>query len=136
ARVRGGAPDVTSAASRSHSAPEPVQLCVMDDAHLPGVLALERAAFDDPWSEGQYRDELANAFAHCRVLTRGDAVVASLVFRAVAGEVELLRIATHPLERRAGLGRMLVQHLLTSAVGERVTLEVRRGNTAAIALYS
>lgn len=112
----------------------------MCEAHLPAVLPIERASFPVPWDEATFLSELGHTWSHCFVLVReaDDAVVGQLVFWSVAGEVELLNVATHPEVRGRGCGRALVWHLidfgLTSGA-ERVTLEVRRGNAPAIALY-
>jgi ribosomal-protein-alanine N-acetyltransferase len=64
---------------------------------------------------------------------------AFLLGRVVAGEAELLTIAVHPDQRRAGLGGALVGAFLTEAAargGESAFLEVAEGNAAARALYA
>jgi ribosomal-protein-alanine N-acetyltransferase len=56
----------------------------------------------------------------------------------VADEVHLLAIATHPDHRRRGVAARLLDHLLAVArahTARIVTLEVRRTNAPAIALY-
>lgn len=69
-------------------------------------------------------------------------VLGTLVYRRVPGELgdelNLHQVAVHPDARRGGLGRALVEHLLgdgRAAGAARVTLEVRRDNRAARALY-
>ena len=87
-----------------------------------------------PWSEAEITDLLASPLVFA--LTRPEAF---LLGRVVAGEAELLTIAVHPDQRRAGLGRALVEAFLTEAVargGESAFLEVAEGNTAARALYA
>jgi len=69
---------------------------------------------------------------------RGEPPVAFLLAWAVADELHLMHIATHPTERRRGAGRALMEALLAHAaeVNSRlVLLEVRRTNRAAIRLY-
>lgn len=107
----------------------------LDEAQLPAVMVLEHAAFGDPWSIDQYREELANAFARCRVYVLAGRLVGSLVYRSVAGEAELLRIATEPALRRSGVGSALMRHMIEACAGQPITLEVRRSNVGAIALY-
>ena len=56
----------------------------------------------------------------------------------VADELHILAIATHPDHRRTGTGARLLAHALDEAIAlgcTRATLEVRRGNAPAIALY-
>lgn len=110
------------------------------DADLDGLTALEAAAFPHPWSRGLVSDELAHP--HAILLTARAAAARELVayaaFRVVAGEGELLRIATDPAARGRGAARALLDAGLErlAAVGcSRCHLEVRADNDAAIALY-
>jgi ribosomal-protein-alanine N-acetyltransferase len=69
---------------------------------------------------------------------RGDAAPVVVATLAVRDEVHLLNLAVHPTRRRRGYGRRLMDHLLGFARAHRchyLTLEVRRSNAAAIALY-
>lgn len=64
--------------------------------------------------------------------------VAFLLAWAVADELHLMHIATHPGARRRGAARALMQALVAHAVELRsrlVLLEVRRTNRSAIRLY-
>lgn len=64
--------------------------------------------------------------------------VAFLLAWAVADELHLIHIATHPAERRKGAARALMRVLVDHAVERRsrlVLLEVRRTNRPAIRLY-
>jgi ribosomal-protein-alanine acetyltransferase len=67
-----------------------------------------------------------------------DRVIGFINYWLVAGELHVLAVATHPDERRRGIAGALVAHALAEARGAGctlATLEVRRGNLAAIALY-
>ena len=58
--------------------------------------------------------------------------------RVVAGEVELLTIATHPVFQRRGLARQIMTDWLSRAIelkGDTAFLEVATDNTPARALY-
>lgn len=68
----------------------------------------------------------------------GDPVVAFLLAWAVADELHVINVATHPDHRRCGAARALLAELLTHARANRVrlvVLEVRRSNRAALSLY-
>jgi ribosomal-protein-alanine N-acetyltransferase len=56
----------------------------------------------------------------------------------VVDELHITVVAVDPLQRRQGLGRQVLQALLSQGQGlgaERATLEVATSNTAAVALY-
>lgn len=57
-----------------------------------------------------------------------------------AGEVgDVMTVAVHPARRRRGTGGLLVASLLAEAAARHIyelTLEVRDGNAAAVALYA
>ena len=87
-----------------------------------------------PWSEAEITELLASPLVFA--LTRPGAF---LLGRVVVGEAELLTIAVHPDQRRAGLGGALVAAFLTESRargGESAFLEVAEANTAARALYA
>lgn len=101
----------------------------------PEALAdLHRAAFDQdrPWSTGEFRTLLDSPHCHLEHLPCGFAL-----WRAVAGEAELLTIATHPDHQRQGIATMLMRQWMDKARQQADTafLEVAADNEAAIALY-
>ena len=100
------------------------------------LAATHKAAFTQsrPWTAQEFAELLADRFTH---LT-GDARAFALV-REIAGEAELLTIATHPDHQRQGLGRQIMQSWMKTAAERGATeafLEVAQDNTAAQALYS
>ncbi len=65
-------------------------------------------------------------------------VLAFLLAWAVADELHVINVATHPEHRRRGAARALLAELLTHARANQVRLvllEVRRSNRAALSLY-
>lgn len=107
---------------------------------IPAVLEIEAASFGDPWTAGVFRDELV---APGRVLLVAEdeldgSVAGYVVVLVVGDESHLMNLAVRDERRGAGLGRRLLAAGLHEAVeqgAERITLEVRPGNTTAIALY-
>ena len=84
--------------------------------------------------------ELARPFALLWVARPrlGDVPTAFLLAWAVADELHLIHIATHPGSRRRGAARALMSALIDRATKHKsrlVLLEVRRSNRAAIRLY-
>ncbi len=106
-------------------------------ADLDAIDAIERVAFPQPWPRATFEAELSRAHAHV-IVARAPEVVGFCNFWLVAQELHVLAIATLPAHRRAGIGQRLLEHALAAARAAHctlATLEVRRGNLAAIALY-
>ncbi len=109
----------------------------LDD--LPALLALEHRAFDRPWPEGAFEQELTLPQAEVWMATDGDQAIGYVDFWIVHGEVSLLNVAVDPGHRRQGLARRLLACMQSRAEEEdadAIFLEVRRGNDGARALYS
>lgn len=85
------------------------------------------------WSEMEFRDLLARP--HIFVVGDGKGFAMG---QAVAGEAELLTLATDPAARRAGRGRACLEAFEAEAQArgaDRLFLEVAADNQAALALY-
>jgi len=109
-------------------------------ADVPVLAFLERACFTPPWSETLLRLELgaSGSLVLAAESARAGGLEGYAVFRTIADEAELLRVAVLPKRRGEGLGRLLVETGLEGIArrgARRCFLEVRRNNTAAIALY-
>jgi ribosomal-protein-alanine N-acetyltransferase len=109
-------------------------------ADLDAIDEIERHSFPNPWPRATFEAELTRAGARLVVERgeRGGGVVGFCNYWIVADELHILAIATHPDHRRAGTGRRLLAHALDEARAlacAHATLEVRRGNAPAIALY-
>jgi len=113
-------------------------------ADLDAIHEIESHSFKVAWPRETFEAELAREWARVEVV-RDPHVVAFCNYWLVApdhnragGEVHILSIATHPDRRRAGIGALLLAHALETAreIGATLaTLEVRRGNRPAIAMY-
>jgi ribosomal-protein-alanine N-acetyltransferase len=111
------------------------------DADLDAVAALEAASFTNPWTRDMLAGELArNPFARVYVLRLpGVSVAAFCACWIVVDELHINTIAVAAEHRRRGLATALLRHILLEVAGEgivRATLEVRRSNEAAQALYA
>jgi len=106
-------------------------------ADVADVVALERASYQFPWSEGIFRDCLRVGYV-CRVMTIEQQVMAYGVMSLGAGEAHILNLCVGEAFRCRGVGRRLLISLIERAtlagMGEAF-LEVRPSNTAAIRLY-
>lgn len=110
----------------------------MEQRDIRPVADMEQKIFGVPWSEGILQDCLNNNL-YCGFVIEKDGELAGYVcFMAVAGELELLRIAVDGAFRRQGLAEKLMNRMLEWAeekdIGD-MTLEVRSRNLPAIRLY-
>lgn len=105
---------------------------------LAAIDEIERLSFKAPWPHETFVGELAREWARIDVGRVNDRIVAFNNYWIVTTEIHILHIATHPAERGRGYGAELVGHALGAAIATGcmlATLEVRRSNKAAIALY-
>lgn len=113
------------------------QMRPMREADLAAVAAIERRAYPFPWTPGIFQDCLRAGY-ECWVLAAGDELVGYGILSAAAGEAHVLNVCVAPERQGQGLGRRLLERLVDLARWhrvERVFLEVRPSNPAAIALY-
>ena len=109
----------------------------MIEEDLPAILQVEQAAYDFPWAEGVFLDCLRVGYC-CWVLELDDILVAHGVMSVAAGESHILNLCVHPQSQNMGLGKEMLEHLLTIAQQHRaeiIFLEVRPSNDIAIKLY-
>jgi ribosomal-protein-alanine N-acetyltransferase len=107
---------------------------------LDRIVAIEKEGFLHPWSRELLEREMSHAWSHVLVAVEdpGESLVGYVVFWLVHDEVHVLNLGTALEARRRGVGRALMEeaHALGRRRGAALsTLEVRRSNAAAIALY-
>jgi ribosomal-protein-alanine N-acetyltransferase len=103
---------------------------------LPAVLAIERRAFQTPWSLAMFVLELSKPRGICLAATVGDQLVGYVICSKYADVWHLMNVAVEPEMRRRGTASTLIGAMFEKAgPGARVTLEVRLSNTGAIAMY-
>ena len=107
---------------------------------IDDVLALEEAAFTNPWTRAMYLAELDNSgVSYCFLARETDRrAVGFCSFWRVVDELHINNLAVVPERRRTGIGSMLLSFVLNKAVelgARRATLEVRRSNDPARLLY-
>lgn len=115
----------------------PAALRPMREDDLDAVMEIERRAYPFPWTRGIFRDCLRAGYP-AWVLDEDGALAGYGLLSIAAGEAHILNVCAAPEAQGRGHGRRLVRTLLQQARGrgaQRVFLEVRPSNTAAIALY-
>ncbi len=115
------------------------EIALAEDEDVPAIVAIERAAFTDPWSPRSFREALAHSAVYFAVARRDETEVAGYVVAwFVADEGEIANLAVSPNAWGAGIGRALLDAALEE--GRRrdvaaVYLEVRDSNDRARRLY-
>ena len=123
------------------STPEPgILIRRARETDLPGILAIERVSFTDPWSRSSFAAILEQPRVFFAVaLDAVGALVGYAVAWFVLDEAELANLAVAPEARGRGIGTQLLRGALAAAEGRGSTvmyLEVRASNVSALALYT
>jgi ribosomal-protein-alanine N-acetyltransferase len=114
-----------------------VLIRTMSENDVSEVIAVERASYQFPWSEGIFRDCLRVGYV-CRVVTVRDTIIGYGVMSVGAGEAHILNLCISELSRCKGVGRQLLTYLIERGAAAGMSeafLEVRPSNTSAIRLY-
>ena len=116
---------------------ESLQIRRLAYADLPQVIPIERTAFPTPWSLAMFVLELSKPSGICLAALDQDALRGYLVCSRYDRVWHLMNVAVHESHRRQGIATALLNRLFETAdqPGEQYTLEVRRSNVSAIAMY-
>ena len=124
------------------SLPERLRIEPAAETDLDGIVALERESLGwDAWTEPLIREGLEGRLPtiHYLAARSGGELAGYAVVSLVADVAELQRIAVAPAHRRTGVAVALIDALVGLAAGteaDRVLLEVREDNEAALGLYA
>jgi ribosomal-protein-alanine N-acetyltransferase len=109
----------------------------MHELDIPLVVAVEKAAYQFPWSEGIFRDCLRVGYV-CRVIDVGGELAGYGIMSVGAGEAHILNVCVRNEYRCRGFARKILLYLLERARAAgmfEAFLEVRPTNVAAARLY-
>jgi ribosomal-protein-alanine N-acetyltransferase len=108
--------------------------------HLDEVHAIEKRSFSTPWSRKSIREEITreNAYYFTALDNESGAVAGYAGMWHIVNEGHINNVAVDEPYRKRGVGSLLMDALFET--GRRlemmgITLEVRVGNRAAMALY-
>ena len=109
----------------------------LTESRLDAVLAIETAAYDHPWSRGNFTDSLRSGY-QAQMLSAGGVVLGYFVAMKGVDEVHLLNITVAPPFQGQGWGQVMLEALATWARGQGAQwlwLEVRASNSRAERIY-
>jgi [ribosomal protein S18]-alanine N-acetyltransferase len=102
------------------------------------VMDLQRRSFTHPWTTEMVKKELTQDWSTVLLAEENQKLLGISIFWLVHDELHLLNIATDPDHRQQGVARALLEATLASGRAHKcriATLEVRRSNGPALALY-
>ena len=100
------------------------------------ILALEATSFSNPWTADTFDAMLQAPVTQLWVARVGDEIVAFCACYVFGTQqVDINTVAVAQAWRRQGIGRALLQQILSATGVQSATLDVRVSNTAAIRLY-
>ncbi len=116
-----------------------VNLVPLSEVWLPQVMAIEAEAFGaDAWSPETFCQGLKQQVGHYIAAVQGEKLLGYMGFSHIFEDIELLTVAVAKTARRSGVGRQMMAYLTDYAErhkAERILLEVRASNHAAMGLY-
>ena len=104
---------------------------------LDNVMQIEPTIYSYPWTRGNFSDSLSNGYSGWVMEQSGEMIGYSLLMMAM-DEAHLLNLSVAKHYQKQGLGRYLLEHMMTVAKRHKaanIFLEVRTSNISAIALY-
>ncbi len=122
------------------AAAPPMTLRQVTPAMLDELLAIERAAYEFPWSRGNFVDSIAAGYLMQALFGPGGSGPMRAYFVAMPGvdEMHLLNLTVAPAWQRRGIATALLDELVLlsrSRGAVQLWLEVRASNAGARALY-
>ncbi len=109
----------------------------LDD--IPSVYEIEKKCFSTAWSEEAFTQEIThNDLANYFVAELDNEVVAYSGYWKILDEGHITVVSVNPDHRGMGFAKSLIEHMILDAKKQyinKMTLEVRKSNIAAINLY-
>ena len=124
-----------------HSSPNSrsMQFERMKSADLAEVLAIEYAVYAFPWTNGNFLDSLNSGYETWVLRDASRNLLGYFLMMPVVDEAHLLNITVHAELHGQGIGRMMLDYVVTLARrngSASVLLEVRPSNQRALEIYT
>lgn len=116
-----------------------IEMRLLRTGDAGSLAALETAVFADAWDGPRFAELLAQDRFVAVGALRGAKLLGYVTAYSIEGEMEIVNVAVRADERGHGLGGRIMRYFLAHAQAcgvSRIFLEVRAGNTAAMALYA
>lgn len=117
---------------------QPARVRAAMASDLDAIIAIERAAFSDPWSRASFASLIGEPMVHFAVAERDDLLLGYVVAWFIAGDCEIGNLAVLESQRGRKTGGQLLDTALREAQArgtDSVYLEVRESNVVAQHMY-
>ncbi len=112
------------------------EISLLQIKDVEAVLAITKDSFEEAWSAKDFHYFLTHPHRVAMGLFHPQkGLLCYFLALLVQGDLDIVSLATRSDARRQGLGRKLLQQVMTDQRIERAFLEVRVSNVAAQALY-
>jgi len=105
---------------------------------IPSMMRIERASSLHPWTESAFYNEFTNPYSHLWILEEEGAALGYVCVWFIHEDGQIVNVVVLPEYRGCGLGKTLIEHVIDEAKTRGIrslSLEVRRSNQTALALY-
>jgi [ribosomal protein S18]-alanine N-acetyltransferase len=109
----------------------------MQMGDLDMIMQIEPAIYSHPWTRGNFSDSLNSGYS-AWVMEEKNEMIGYALMMMVMDEAHLLNLSIAKHRQKQGLGRYLLEHMMTIAKRHKAAnmfLEVRPSNISAISLY-
>lgn len=114
----------------------------MNIGDLDKIMQIEPTIYSHPWTRGNFSDSLNSGYnawvLEDRIQQDKSEIIGYALMMLVMDEAHLLNLSIAKHRQKQGLGRYLLEHMITIAKRHKsanMFLEVRTSNISAIALY-
>ena len=114
----------------------------MQMGDLDAIMQIEPTIYTHPWTRGNFSDSLNSGYSAWVLedasLGKTSEMIGYALMMTVMDEAHLLNLSVAKHRQKQGLGRYLLEHMITIAKRHKAAnmfLEVRASNISAIALY-
>lgn len=111
----------------------------LEERDIEALTLLEKEAFGkNAWSEKDFKESLTLDYAYYIVAEEDGEIAGECGYRNMCGDADIMNVCVRPDKLRRGIAEKLLKKLMEYGEGHGVnafTLEVRKGNRAAIELY-
>ena len=109
----------------------------MNTDDLESIMVIEPQIYPYPWTRGNFSDSLSSGYS-AWVMMLNEQIIGYSLMMLVLDEAHLLNLSVAKFYQKQGLGRTLLEHMVSIAKNNQMAnmfLEVRPSNISAIALY-